>query len=271
MTQRVKVAAFDFDGTLHYPARGKGELFDYPALEAIEAWQDAGHLAVSATGRSASALAFGLESLEGPALSFDYQVLSNGALATTSPAGDEGARLLFSYPIDPAILTAAIDTFGQREGVAVFATTDGPVDGVFANNTGTTSSLTAHFTPMTKADIPGHRFAVVPLWIPEDDALRAEVAEWAGSLPGVTVAQNHTYVDIMAQGRSKGSGILELLAAIGLDRADVELYTFGDSWNDLPMHEIADVSHSFTHSPADVQAATDRVVSSVAQALPGYM
>ena len=261
----MKIAAFDFDGTLHFPGRGPGAVFDRPAFAAIDAWRNAGHLALCATGRAGTALAHGLG---GPADAFDYLVLSNGAVAA---AATRHRDLIFSYPLDPAVLEAAVNEYGRRKGAAVFATTDGDVDGVFANNTGETSSLTDHFTPMTRADIPLHRFAVVPLWIPVDTTLRAEAVAWARGLERVTVAQNHTYVDIMAPGRTKGSGILELLACLGMDRGDVELYTFGDSWNDLPMHQIADVSHSFPHSPAEVRAATDRVIGSVAQVLPAYM
>lgn len=260
----MKIAAFDFDGTLHFPGRGPGAAFDRPSFAAIDAWRNAGHLAVCATGRSGTALTHGLG---GPADAFDYLVLSNGAVA----AATERPNPIFSYPLDPAVLEAAVDEYEHRDGAAVFATTDGDVDGVFADNTGATSSLTGHFTPMTRADIPLHRFAVVPLWIPRDAALRAEAVAWARGLGNVTVAQNHTYVDILAPGRSKGAGILELLAALGIDRGGVELYTFGDSWNDLPMHAIADVSHSFPHSPAEVRAATDRVIRSVAQVLPAYM
>ena len=81
------------------------------------------------------------------------------------------------------------------------------------------------------------------------------------------MAQNQEYVDIMAPGRTKGAGVIELIERLGFARADVELYTFGDSWNDMSMHAIADHSYSFTHSPADVRAATDHVISRVADAL----
>ena len=121
---------------------------------------------------------------------------------------------------------------------------------------------------MTRADIPEHQFAVVPIWVPTDEALRREVVAWGESLAGdYTVAQNQQYVDIMAPGRTKGAGILELLDRLHIDRADVELYTFGDSWNDMSMHAIADHSYGFTHSPADVRAATDHVIRRVADAL----
>ena len=75
----------------------------------------------------------------------------------------------------------------------------------------------------------------------------------------------------MAPGRSKGTGILELFEILDINRDDVELYTFGDSWNDLTMHALADHSHSFDHSPADVKAATDHVIGSVAEVLDEYI
>ena len=255
----MKIAAFDFDGTLHHPDEPKG--FSPADLAAIRAWREAGHLAISATGRSRSALAYGMR---GSTLAFDYQVLSNGASAATG----DNRELIFGYTIDPDVLLAAIDTFGERAGLAIYGTTIGPIDGVFADNTSGVSHFTEHFTPMTRADIPEHQFAVVPIWVPTDEALRREVVAWGESLAGnYTVAQNQQYVDIMAPGRTKGAGILELLARLGIDRANVELFTFGDSWNDMSMHTIADHSHSFTHSPADVRAATDHVIRRVADAL----
>ena len=265
----MKVAAFDFDGTLYHRRADGTHGFDDADLEAVRAWRAAGHLAIAATGRSRSALAFGMgKGLTHPDdLVFDYRVLSNGGSATTG----DGAELIYAYPIDTAILETAIDTFADTPGMAVFGTTVGPVDGMFANTTGADDEFTAHFTPMTKADIPDHTFAVVPLWVPGDEALRAEVVAWAQRFDQVTVAQNQDYVDIMAAGRSKGAGVEDLLRTVGIDRAEVELYTFGDSWNDLPMHAAADHSFSFPHSPNDVQAATDHVTGSVAEALGPLM
>lgn len=256
----MKVAAFDFDGTLHHPPHG----FDPADIAAIDAWRQAGHLVISATGRSRTALARGMA---GSTLTFDYQVLSNGASAT------DGANreLLYGHEISGDILRAVLAEFGDRDGLAIFGTTLGRVDGVFANNTGTTHDFTAHFEPMLLSDAPNHQFAVIPIWVPDDAGLRAEVVSWATTLGSVEVAQNQDYIDLMAPGRSKGSGIQELFGVLGIDRAEVELFTFGDSWNDLTMHALADHSHSFPHSPADVQAATDRVIGSVSEVLGGYM
>lgn len=258
----MKIAALDFDGTLYHRREDGSHSFNQADLEAIRAWRDAGHMAIIATGRSRSALSFALPDT----LPVDYRVLSNGGSATTG----DGTELIYAYPIDTSILEAAIDRFSDVEGVAVFGTTIGPVDGMFTNTTHASDEFTAHFTAMTKADIDEHTFAVVPIWVPDDDVLRAEVVEWAAQFDNITVAQNQDYVDIMAAGRNKGTGIIELLAHIGLDRDDVKLYTFGDSWNDLEMHRIADRSHAFPHSPDEVQSAADEVVDMVAEILPDY-
>ncbi|WKD56947.1 haloacid dehalogenase-like hydrolase [Corynebacterium capitovis DSM 44611] len=204
--------------------------------------------------------------MRGSRLAFDYNVLSNGGSGTSS-----SGELLFAHLLDATVLDHAITEFSDRAGVAVFGTTIGDIDGVFANNTGALSEFTAHFTPMTREDIPRHDFAVVPLWVPGDPTLRDEVAAWAVELDGVSVARNQDYIDIMAPGRSKGAGISELLDVLQLPRESIKLYTFGDSWNDLSMHRIADVSHSFAHSPAEVRADTDHVISSVEDALSAYL
>lgn len=256
----VKIAVFDFDGTLYHRRPNGTYSFNQQDLEAISAWRDNGNLAVAATGRSRSALTFAMPPED--ALVFDYRVLSNGASATTG----DGADLIYAYPIDTDILRAAVEEFGDTEGVAIFGTTVGPVDGAFSINTKTGDLFTDHFARMELADIPDHTFAVVPIRV-TDPALRRHVASWADQFPQVTVAQNLDYVDIMANGRNKGTGVLELLEHLGIKREDVEIYTFGDSWNDLDMHAIADQSFSFTHSPADVKEATDHVIEAVADVL----
>lgn len=267
----MKIAALDFDGTLYHRREDGSHSFNQADLDAICEWRDAGHMALIATGRSRSALTFAMpdspatDTAQSP-LAVDYRVLSNGG----SAASGDGTELIYAYPIDTSILEAAIDRFSDVEGVAVFGTTIGPVDGMFTNTTRASDEFTAHFSAMTKADIDEHTFAVVPIWVPDDDVLRAEVVEWATQFDNITVAQNQDYVDIMAAGRNKGTGIIELLAHIGLDRDDVELYTFGDSWNDLEMHRLADRSHAFPHSPDEVQSAADEVVVTVAEILPDY-
>ncbi|WP_018297688.1 HAD family hydrolase [Corynebacterium lubricantis] len=256
----VKVAAFDIDGTLR-----RGGDIAAKDIAAIDAWRNAGHLAISATGRSRSSLSRALHGID---ISFDYNVLSNGGAGTTRD--DE---LLFGHPIDSDMVHEAVTEFQDVEGIAVYGTTFGPRDGIFTNNTaipGVGSSLAQGFIPMTRADITDHQFGVVPLWVPDNPALRVELIERIHTqLPHATYTTNHEFVDIIAPGVNKGKGILQVMELAGID--SFELYTFGDSWNDLPMHEVAHHSHSFTLSPDDVQHATDHVIEHVADALLEYV
>lgn len=202
--------------------------------------------------------------MHGVERAFDYNVLSNGAAAS-----DGDNELLFGHPLPSAVVREAVSTFQQVEGIAVYGTTFGEVDGIFANNTAAPdkgSPLATHFQQMTLDDVTAHDFGVIPLWIPENPSLRDTVVEWLDRhLTHASYTTNGNFVDIIAPGVNKGAGIAELLAFIGL--TDYQLYTFGDSWNDLPMHAVADVSHSFDFSPDDVKDATDHVISHVADVL----
>ncbi|WIM68178.1 HAD family hydrolase [Corynebacterium breve] len=253
----VKIAALDFDGTLH-----RGGTIAPQDIAAIDAWRKAGHLAISATGRSRSSLTRGLTGLN---RTFDYNVLSNGGSST-----DAENNLLFGHPLPSSAVRTLVSTFHQLDGLAVYGTTLGDNDGVFSNNTGQKrNKLTEGFIEMTVDDIPFHDFAVVPFWVPTDMNLREIVIDWIRKhLPHVAITTNHNFIDIMAAGVNKGSGIQQLLAYLGIN--DYELYTFGDSWNDIPMHEIAHRSHSFDFSPTDVKDASHQVIRRVSDCLMDY-
>lgn len=264
----MKVAVFDFDGTLHHPGAG----ISAADVAALRAWREAGHVSMCATGRSRSKLARGLAGAEGL---FDFHVLSNGSAATTV---DD--QLLYTHPVPNHVITEAVARFGTTPGLAVCGTTWGDNDAIFADTTADLSAedgrnLIAGFTTMSAADIPAHEFALLVFWLPHTAATTpantTEIIAWAEAHPEVNYARNANFVDVMAPGRDKAAGIIDVLAHLGHDRADVELYTFGDSWNDLPMHAIADVSHSFPYSPADVQSATDHVIESVGETLLSYL
>ena len=76
-----KLMAFDLDGTLLFDRKIERE-----NEQAIRRWQQAGNLAVCATGKSIFATKL---ALEGADVAFDYNVLYTGAVVT-----DANYRLL---------------------------------------------------------------------------------------------------------------------------------------------------------------------------------
>lgn len=75
--------------------------------------------------------------------------------------------------------------------------------------------------------------------------------------------QNVSHVDIVAAGCSKGTGVAKVRELFGIDR----LGGIGDSYNDLPLIENADIGFTFPGAPEELKEAADEIVLSVSQAI----
>lgn len=253
----MKIAAFDIDGTLLFEdgiAEG--------TLAAVRAWQDAGHLAVLATGKSLSATRF---TVDGTDLAVDYSVLYTGAVVT----GREW-DVLHRDSLGTDDVRQIVDRLSRIDGIAVYGTMLGDRDVRFSSTIPheTASPVLKDFRDMDPSSIPGHEFIGVPVRVPDNERLKLDIRDWISETFDVGCVVNQSFVDIVPAGASKGSGLRWLREHLGYRRDEVELFTFGDSWNDLPMHAVADRSFSFPWSPAEVQEQTTAVIDSVAGELP---
>ncbi|RSZ62362.1 HAD family phosphatase [Corynebacterium hylobatis] len=252
----MKLAAFDFDGTILFP-----DGIAQSTAEAIRAWQEAGHLAVAATGKSLSAAQHALDGFD---VSFDYSVLFTGAVVA-----DRQSRVLHSAALDTDVVRRVVGHLATVENIAVYGTMLHGRDVRFSSTiTGDaqTNILRDH-QELDPADIAGHEFIGVPVWVPGNPALQQRIQTWITENFNVGCVSNQSFIDIIPVGTTKGTGLAWLGNHLGVDRSEVEIHTFGDSWNDLPMHAIADHSYSFPWSPEEVHAATDEVIDSVAETL----
>lgn len=257
----MKIAAFDLDGTLLFPTG-----IDDDVLHAIRVWQEAGHLAVAATGKSRAALAHALAPYD---LSFDYSVLFTGAAAT-----DRDGRYVFSRTIPSAAVREIITPLVDDPAIAVYGTTLRGRDALLSRQPAELgeSTILRDFIRLPADEIDRHEFAGLPIWVPGDPARRLRLRDQiTSSFPDVGVQINQNFLDVIPAGTDKGRGLMQVIANLGISRPEVELITFGDAFNDLPMHSIADRSYSFPWSPDEVVAATDAVIASVAGQLPRLM
>ncbi|MBQ6915834.1 MAG: HAD hydrolase family protein, partial [Kiritimatiellae bacterium] len=101
----------------------------------------------------------------------------------------------------------------------------------------------------------------------------AETAAWVNANFGdsVTAFQNVIEVDIAPKGCSKGEGVKRLREWMREQWGDVTLYGIGDSNNDLPLLEEADVSYTFPYAPPELQGRADKVVPTIVDALRDSM
>lgn len=247
-----QLMAFDLDGTLIFDLRIAQE-----SIDAIRAWQEAGNLAVCATGKS---IASTRHALEGTGLRFDYYVTYTGAVVT-----DADFRVLRARTLPGEVVQEVVQRMSGESGVAVYGTTLDTDDVRFSNRTGRASTeILPHFVEMDAAQIPEHEFVGVPLWVTDPEKIDPLHEELSARYAGIMDChRNQTFLDLVPPDTHKGTGLA------WLDEHHLggryETYSIGDSWNDLGMHAWADHSASFPYSPQAVQEATETVVPTAAQ------
>ena len=246
-----KLMAFDLDGTLIFDQKISSE-----SADAIREWQEAGNLAVCATGKS---LASARKAVEGYGIRFDYYVLYTGAVVA-----DAEQNVLTSSTLPNGLVQDVVNKLAAEPDVAVYGTTLDTDDVRFYSNIpDKTTEILPHFQAMDPEEIPEHEFVGVPIWV-DDESKIAGLQEFITSTYGdvVDCHRNQMFLDIVPSCCTKASGL------VWLDEQHLGgrylPYSIGDSWNDLPMHAWAKHSASFAHSPLEVQEATETVTTSAA-------
>lgn len=243
-----KLMAFDLDGTLIF-----NRSIEQANVEAISRWQDAGHLAVCSTGKSIFAVKAAFEQYS---LDFDYYVLYTGAVVT-----DRDFKVLFKKTLDPQMVEDVVERLSAYKNIAVYTTTLDNDFEVHNSVQGETSNTLPYFTPLDRADLGRHEFVGIPIWVPEDE-VRSEILGWILEEYGdvIDCHRNLDFLDIVPKDCTKATGLVWLEDNYFAD-TQLETYSIGDSWNDLPMHEWAQHAASFTYSPQEVQDSTESVVA----------
>ena len=246
----MKIAALDMDGTVYV-----NEDITEAVREAIAAWRAAGNLAVSATGKS---IANARNTLEPFGVELDYHVLYNGTVIT-----DGDYSILHEEHLPSDTVQAIIDRFTGMPLNIYLTGLSGADQVVWDGLAGRESSMVANAEVVDPGDVAKRSTVLVSLWIPGDAELRREVDEWVRANCDVESSFNCDFYDIMPPGHNKGEGLTRLLGHLGHEEA--ELYTFGDSFNDLSMHSIA--TESFTFPGTHITDEVDHVVPDVAAGL----
>ena len=113
-------------------------------------------------------------------------------------------------------------------------------------------------------EIPGEAFYGVSFYADTPEAA-ADLAAYASRRWGGSISAYHNSIcmDAVAGGVSKGGALMQVKSLLNVSA----IAAIGDSYNDISMLEAADISFTFPDSPAEVQAAADHIVTSVADAV----
>ncbi len=282
-----RLISTDLDGTIVF--NGTISLRD---REAMARWRAAGNLLVINTGRSVSALEHVVVPM---GLEFDNAILYTGAAIV-----DADIRVQCSTALPAGVVEDILDFVEGAPGVTVF-TTGLDEDLLIYDTIGSGSELLTLFRPATRRELDGREFIGVPMRFTDPEmAARTETylhRRWEGQAVGF---RNQDFIDVVPASASKGAGLRQLVASLAEPPAPetsgdageagevpaggsvglgvgscspepMEIWSIGDSWNDISMHQAADHSYALPWSPPEVVAQCDGTVSSLADLIDSLM
>lgn len=224
--------------------------------EAMARWRAAGNLLAVDTGKSSFATRNVLEPL---GIVFDYGIVFTGAVLI-----DGGYRVLSARRLPDGVARDVASRTVDLPYVTTYATTI-ETDYILADNNEGISSILSVFKHMTLEEMDAHRFIGVPLRVTDaalGERLQAEISRrWEGVLD---CHRNQDFLDFVPAGATKGTGLRSLLGG-PLAGKEVEVWSIGDSWNDLDMHAVADHAIALPWSPPEVTAVCETTVGSIAE------
>ena len=246
-----KVFASDFDGTLYFY---KAEVKLPPEnVEKIRTYQEAGHLFGLCTGRQIGGLTPFITGFVKP----DFFITSSGACIV-----DSEFREIRKRGVDRKVADALVKELNPKGyrltldvecDICVFAKMDYP--GKYYVITGVDDAPEGLI----------HQVSVHTESLEEAASIAADINRRYGDT--VEAFQNVIEIDIAPKGCSKGKGVEVLRDYYRSVYGDIKLYGIGDSINDLPLLEAADVSYTFPYAPEIVQQRATKVVDTICDAL----
>ncbi len=249
----TKLFATDFDGTLYF--HDEPEPIRRADLDAIDAFQRAGGLFGACTGRPVRALATQTLGV----VPFDFYIALTGAT-------------LHDHDVQP-IMEASIPRELARELYDHYApyARDNTALVCAADDYWTFDSTLAAAWPISFApsfeDLPdpAQGFGLETVTIEEAQQLADEINERYASV--VCSYVNLASIDVLPAGHSKGTGLHAAARHFGATLTA----GIGDSFNDLPLLEAADIAYTFNSAPEGMKEKADVLVDSVAEAIADFM
>ncbi|MCT1364966.1 MULTISPECIES: Cof-type HAD-IIB family hydrolase [unclassified Microbacterium] len=254
-THSVRLIATDLDGTL----LDSSSTVSPRTRAALDAARDAGVAVVPVTARQP----IGLRVIAADAGFDGWALCGNGAYATHLTEG----RMLFAEELPPATLRTVADALRASVPGLLFASVrEGGETFVAQHGYATIAQLSDHKRdPATMGGVPLDEVLAAPtlkLVIRHPELAPAALFETLRSL-GLTgfeaTLSGAPFVEVMAQGVTKATGLARLCTHLGIDRSDV--VAFGDALNDVEMLRWAGHGVAMAHAEPVVQEAADETTA----------
>ena len=249
----MKLFASDYDGTIK--REGKRAAHD---LAAIRSWREKGNLFVIVSGRSMESLQ---EDVNAHALQADYYIGNNGGTLY-----DEKFQELKTYYIPYQRALAIMDYLKQANAVS-YVVNDGYHRAQQLLNQELADKMYSHheITYTLSALLDKQRIAQI-VAVPPTKEQGVHYADYINTVfvDAASAYRNIQCVDIAPKGVSKATGIAHLIHHLGL--AQPQVFTLGDSFNDIPML-MTYYGIAMAHAQSDIHQAAKTISHSLSEAM----
>lgn len=250
----MKIVASDYDGTLRI-----AQFVDKKDLDEISAFRKAGNMFGIVTGRSMESIK---TEIEVNGIAFDFIVANNGGVIYDSNFNKLQCLYMdFNKALDIISYIKSLDC-------ASFVINDGYHRYKFSIDTTQVDTKYSNMPDLSNREeevLDNGKIAQLVISL-NDSELADEIANYINiNFRGYAVAYvNINCVDIVPEGVSKAQGLYFIEQAFSLEHD--EIYTIGDSFNDLPMIEEF---HGFavSHARTRIKDAAQGVYTSVGECI----
>ncbi len=236
----MKILASDFDNTLFFH-----EGFKEKDLKAIKAFQAQGNKFGVCTGRQLEGI---LRPSKGVDIDYDFYITISGGTIV-----NHDHEIIFQRKLPYEV----VKDIYNKVGIDLSIVYQGRMVINYEDRYHEKGLIRIHdLDELDAKEVEGFSFHFPAGHLKEAKACADMINRDYGRL--LHAFQNNEHVDVTGAGCSKGEGLNFLKDYYHLH--DDEIIGIGDSWNDLPMLEVAPTSYTFDYAPEDVQQAADHVV-----------
>lgn len=253
----MKILASDLDGTLVREDKVSKE-----DLDALKKLKENGHKVIVSTGRTMS----GIETLfRNYSFEYDYLVLCNGGIVL-----NKDNEIIHRKSIDYNIKDSIINDF-YNEGTLLMYYDDGDKTYLINNPSVKVSGFAKDFAEsfayrvdFDKAVSLKGTYQMMSIFdssgsIEKCEKIKNHIIDNYGEY--VEAYRNQCFIDIVPKGCSKGNGIMMILEDENISTDNV--YTVGDSFNDISMFNITKNSYTFNGAEELVKPHANNLVDYV--------
>lgn len=256
----MKYLACDLDGTLIQ----EDQTIKKEDIEAILELKKSGHKLIISTGRGLTGIERAFSNY--PEVKYDYIVACNGSLVLNS-----NGEIVYNNYISSEVGRAILEEFLEENDIYLHFASEGKSCVIEPKNI----ELEEHMIEFSDKVInhkdlflEDRKYDMLGFNVENKDIVRAEelknrVVESYGDI--LEAFRNQHFIDIAPKDCSKGNGLKKLMEIIDFDTEN--LYTIGDSYNDISMFNLTKNSFTFHYAEEKLKPYANNCVGSVSECI----